>query len=133
MTAARNPYLDTLVRRGTFIEFYDPTGARHGLPTYPYRFAPDGLATIRQLRDQCLRPGGQPITAQILWRKGKRVAYLYRVDLAKPARLATPAQLAAIHRALKARRTCPTCRREKPYYIPRRTGECLDCHPGGVR
>ncbi|HZO66241.1 MAG TPA: RRQRL motif-containing zinc-binding protein [Kribbellaceae bacterium] len=113
-----NPYLDRLAAGGTFIEFYDPHGARFGLPTYPYRFAPAGLATLRQLRQQCLRPGGQPIAAQILWRKGKRVAYLYRLDLAKPARLATPAQLAAIHRALKARRTCPPAGANSPTTSP---------------
>lgn len=128
----RNPYLDDLTRRGTFIEFYDPDGARHGIPTYPWRHAPHGLATVRQLRDRCLRPGGQPIAGQILWRRGKRVAYLYRIDQAKPARLATPAQLAAIGRALQAWRTCATCRQEKPYYIPRCYGECLDCAPGGT-
>jgi hypothetical protein len=108
--------------------FYDPTGARYGLPTYPFKFAPDGLATRRQLRNQGLRPGGQEIAAQILWRKGKRVAYLYRIDLARPKRTATPAQLAAIDRAMIARRTCPTCRQVKDYCIPRRYGECLTCH-----
>jgi len=57
----------------------------------------------------------------------RRVAYLYRADLAKPKRHATTAQLAAIAKALRARRTCPTCGLEKPYYIPRSTGECNDC------
>src|SRR3712207_8482589 len=47
---------------------------------------------------------GQDIAAQILWRRGKRHAYLYRVDLAKPKRQATPAQRAAIDRALTADR-----------------------------
>jgi len=109
---------------------YDPTGQHHGgLPTYPYRLAPDGLATRRQLRTLGLRPNGQPIAAQILWRKGKRVAHLYRVDLARPKRTATPAQRAAIDRALIARRTCSTCGQVKDYYIPRRYGECLDCAP----
>src|SRR5215469_3696148 len=60
--------LETLLRRGWFIEFYDPNGTRYGLPTYPYRFAPDGLLTIRQLRARGLRPGGQDIAAQIVWR-----------------------------------------------------------------
>jgi hypothetical protein len=117
--------------------FYDPTGARYGLPTYPYKFAPDGLATVRQLRAKGLRPGGQDIAAQILWRRGKRKAYLYRIDLAAPKRPATAAQLAALARAMRARRTCPTCRQVKDYYIPRRYGECLDCAPtsiqGGIR
>jgi hypothetical protein len=109
---------------------YDPTGDHHaGLPTYPWRLAPTGLATVRQLRAAGLRPGGQEVVAQILWRKGKRVAYLYRVDAAKPKRSATTAQQAAIAKALTARRTCPTCRTVRPYYIPRRYGECLDCAP----
>ena len=55
------------------------------------------------------------------------MAYLYRADLALPRRQATPAQHAAITKALRARRTCPTCGTEKPYYIPRSLGECLDC------
>jgi hypothetical protein len=131
----RNPDLDDLViNRGFFLEFYDPAGVKYGFPTFPYRCAPDGLATIRQLRDRGLRPGGQPVVAQILWRHRKRirVAYLYRVDRAKQARLATLAQLGAIQKALKARRTCPTCKHLRDYYIPRRIGECLDCCPGGT-
>jgi hypothetical protein len=107
---------------------FDPTGKYHGgTPTYPYKTAPTDLATSRQLRKLGLRPAGQPIAAQILWRKGKRVAYLYRIDLARPKRTATPAQLVAIDKALTARRTCSTCGQVKPYYIPRRYGECYDC------
>lgn len=113
--------------------FYDPTGARYGLPTYPYKFAPDGLLTVRQLRARGLRPGGQQPAAQILWRRGKRVAYLYRIEAAKPKRTATAAQTVAIGRALLARRTCPTCFQVKDYYIPRRHGECFECAPVGVR
>jgi hypothetical protein len=56
-----------------------------------------------------------------------RFTYLYRADLALPSRQATPAQHAAIGKALRARRTCLTCGAEKPYYIPRSLGECLDC------
>ncbi|GII24295.1 RRQRL motif-containing zinc-binding protein [Planosporangium mesophilum] len=131
----RNAYLDTLVALGRFIEFYDPDGDRHGLPTFPYRWAPTDLATRRQLRAAGLRPAGQPIAAQILWRhkKQRRVAYLYPIAGAKAKRSATPAQQVAIAKALLARRTCPTCRQVKGYYIPRRTGECLDCIPGGTR
>ena len=123
------PYLDDLRDRGLFAQFYDPEGRRYGLPTYPYHWAPAGLSTVRQLRAKGLRPGGQDITAQILWRhrKQRRVAYLYREDQAKPKRTATAAQLAAISKALRARRTCPTCGTEKPYCIPRSRGECNDC------
>ena len=112
--------------------FYDPTGAKYGIPTYPFKFAPQGLATLRQLHAQSLRPGGQSVAAQLMWRKGKRVAYLYRIDLAKPKRTATAAQLAALDKANRAKRVCPACGQLKPYTIPRRTGACLDCEPGGV-
>ncbi|KPC75951.1 hypothetical protein ADL26_05325, partial [Thermoactinomyces vulgaris] len=61
-------------------KFDDPTGERHGLPTYNFRFAPGGLCTRRQLAAKGLAPGRQPIAGQILWRRGRRVAYLYRED-----------------------------------------------------
>jgi hypothetical protein len=127
MTGRRSDILDHCQHRGMRIPFYDPDGQHYGIPTYPYRWAPDGLLTTRQLRAAGLRPGGQDIAAQILWRHGKRVAYLYRAEAAKPKRTATPAQHAAIQAALRARRTCDTCGQTKPYYIPRRYGECLDC------
>jgi hypothetical protein len=109
--------------------FEDPTGARYGIPTYPWRGAPAGFATRRQLRAQGLRPGGQPVAAQILWRGlgGTRAAYLYRIELAKPKRTATTAQLVGIEAALAARRRCPTCDQVRDYYIPRSLGECLTC------
>src|SRR5215469_17229954 len=93
--SARVPCLDTLRDKGIFAQFYDPEGQRYGLPTYPYHWAPAGLLTVRQLRAKGLRPGGQDIAAQILWRhrRQRRVAYLYREDQAKPKRIATMAQL----------------------------------------
>lgn len=109
---------------------YDPDGSRHGgLPTYPWRMAPKGLATRRQLAAAGLRPGRQPIAAQILWwRAGNvRVAYLYRVDLAQPKRPPTERQWQAIGAALLARQICRTCGEAVGYYIPRRLGECLNC------
>ena len=115
---------------GLRVRFYDPLGTRYGFPTFPYRMAPTGLATLRQLRAAGLRPGGHDPVAQILWRRGKRVAYLYRLDCAIPKRTATPAQREAIAKALTARRTCRYCAQVKPYYIPRRYGCCLDCHEG---
>ncbi len=85
---------------------YDPTGARYGIPTYPWRYAPDGLATRRQLRAKDLRPGGQPVCAQLMLRhrgrkSGAMVAYLYREDLAKPVRPMTSRKWGAL--ALYAR------------------------------
>lgn len=135
-SALTNPFLDALGQRtGIRVEFYDPTGGRYGFPTFPYRYAPDGLATRRQLRAEGLRPNGYDPVAQILWKHhGKRrTAFLYRRDLAAPKRTATPAQLAAIGKALTARRTCRSCEQVKPYYIPHSLGECLDCAPGEPR
>src|SRR3712207_9546881 len=84
-----NPYLENLIARtGIRVEFYDPYGRHYGFPTYPYRHAPTGLATRRQLRRQGLCPGGHDPVAQILWRHRKqiRTAHLYRGDLAMPKR-----------------------------------------------
>lgn len=118
------------------VEFDDPTGERHGgLPTFNFRHAPRGLATRRQLAAEGLTPGRQGIVAQIRWRRGSRirVAYLYRIDRARTKRPATDAQLAALMKAWVANSTCPTCGREFGYYIPRRFGECVDCHDNPAR
>ncbi|WP_405728901.1 hypothetical protein OG607_27430 [Streptomyces sp. NBC_01537] len=113
------------------MRFYDPAGAKYGIPTYPYRLAPDGLATRRQLRMRDLRPGGQDITAQIMWpsrrRRCLRVAYLYRIDLAKPVRPMTPAKWAALALANAARRLCPLCDTDAGYTIPTSLGCCVTC------
>lgn len=111
------------------MRFWDPDGRRFGIPTYPWRMAPDGLATRRQLAALGLRPGGQPVTAQVMWRgRGRiRVAYLYLIALAKPKRQPTPAQLAALGRAMAARRTCPECGTDPGYVLPTRFGVCLPC------
>ncbi|WP_215456383.1 RRQRL motif-containing zinc-binding protein [Streptomyces sp. ATCC 21386] len=113
-----------------FTKCFDPTGARHGIPTYPWKCAPDGYATRRQLRAQGLRPGGQPVTVQVLrprYRRGPLVAYLYRIDAAKPVRPMTPAKWAALGKANTARRTCPQCRRDAGYVIPASLGMCVPC------
>ncbi|MFE9683029.1 RRQRL motif-containing zinc-binding protein [Streptomyces sp. NPDC006285] len=115
---------------GGFGKCYDPTGARHGIPTFPWRYAPEGYATRRQLRARGLRPGGQPIAAQVLrprYRRGPLVAYLYRVDRAKPVRPMTPGRRAALAKAMCARRTCPSCRRDAGYVIPLSLGMCVPC------
>ena len=116
--------------------YYDPAGERYGVPTYPWRMAPAGLATRRQLAADGLRPGGQPIAAQVMRRSRRRpsgaaVAYLYRIEAAKPKRPATPAQLAALERALAARRRCPACGTDAGYVLARRLGTCTPCADGG--
>ncbi|MYW18987.1 hypothetical protein GT039_26270 [Streptomyces sp. SID2955] len=100
------------------------------LPVYRWRFAPDGLATRRQLRAMGLRPGGQDVVAEVQRprrRRGPLVAYLYRIDCAKPVRPMTPGRWAALARANRARRICPTCRRDAGYVIPTSLGACVPC------
>ncbi|MDL5202927.1 RRQRL motif-containing zinc-binding protein [Streptomyces sp. ALI-76-A] len=100
------------------------------LPVYRWRLAPDGLATRRQLRAAGLRPGGQDVAAQIerpRRRRGPLVAYLYRVDAAKPVRPMTSAKWAALAKANAARRTCPACRCDAGYVIPPSLGMCTPC------
>ncbi|WP_030700934.1 MULTISPECIES: RRQRL motif-containing zinc-binding protein [unclassified Streptomyces] len=102
-----------------------------GLPTYRWRLAPDGLATRRQLRAMGLRPGGQDVAAQLerpRRRRGPLVAYLYRIDRARPVRPMTPARRAALAAAMLARRTCPQCRQDRGYCIPQSLGMCVTCH-----
>ncbi|WP_405934485.1 hypothetical protein OG495_15315 [Streptomyces longwoodensis] len=100
------------------------------LPVYRWRLAPDGLATRRQLRALGLRPGGQDVAAQVerpRRRRGPLVAYLYRIDAAKPVRPMTPGKRAALAKANAARRTCPACRRDAGYVIPPTLGTCATC------
>ncbi|WP_371497849.1 hypothetical protein OG871_18010 [Kitasatospora sp. NBC_00374] len=100
------------------------------IPTYKWRQAPDGYATLRQLRKRGLRPGGQPVAAQLQWRSrfgGHALAFLYRIDLAAPVRPMTPAKAAALAAANRARRMCPDCRRDAGYVLPARYGTCIPC------
>lgn len=92
-----------------------------------WNFAPDGLFTRRQLRARGLRPNAQEPAGEIRWRRGTRVAFLYRIDRAAPVRPMTPAKQAALDAAMRARRTCPQCLVEQPCCIPRRYGRCLAC------
>lgn len=114
--------------------FWDPTGSRYGIPTYPWKMAPPHLLTLRQLTAHGLRPGGQGVQAQVLWRSrrynapgGIRAAYLYDVRFALPKRTPTARQRAALSKANAARRTCPECSRDVGYVLPRHLGICLDC------
>ncbi|MFF8781828.1 RRQRL motif-containing zinc-binding protein [Streptomyces sp. NPDC015140] len=106
------------------------------LPVYRWRLAPDGYATRRQLRARGLRPGGQGVAATLerpRRRRGPLVAYLYRVDLAKPVRPMTPGRWAALAKANAARRLCPHCQRDAGYVIPTSLGTCVTCaYPDGT-
>ncbi|MFI1973705.1 RRQRL motif-containing zinc-binding protein [Streptomyces wedmorensis] len=100
------------------------------LPVYRWRLAPEGLATFRQLRALGLRPAGQPVVAQLECPRRRReplIAFLYRVDLARPVRPMTPARWAALAKANAARRVCPACGRDAGYRIPSSLGMCVPC------
>jgi hypothetical protein len=100
-------------------------------PQFVFKQAPAGYATRRQLRALGLRPGGQEPAGQLVWRRGARFAWLYRIDLAKPKRTATLAQERALDRAMAARQTCPTCLRRFHACLPLKTlGSCVECHDG---
>ena len=136
LTRTAASHLDACLARGIWIDFYDPDGGRYGLPTYPYHCAPDGLLTIRQLRDKGLRPGGQDHRrADLVAAQGQTPASPTSTASTSPCPNGTPPPPSwwRSAKALAARRTCPTCRTEKDYYIPRSTGECNDCTDGGHR
>ncbi len=102
-----------------------------GMPAFGYAAAPSGLLTRRQLRDADLCPGGHEPYARLAWQRGRRWAWLWRADLARPKRTATAAQLAAVNAALRARRVCAVC---GPVDHCVRTTDrlCGDCHVAGV-
>lgn len=101
---------------------------RGDLLVFRFRQAPAGLATYRQLRAMDKRPGGQDITAVIEWRRGRRWAGLYRIDLALPVRPMTPAKRAAVSKANTALRTCRSCGLDAGYRLPRSIRQCWPCH-----
>ncbi len=109
----------------------DPTGEHHGgLPTFIWKTAPPGYLTRRQLSAKGLRPGGQPVAAQV--RRGGRIALLYREDLAKPKFTLTDDKLAAVWIAALSRQRCAgPCGRTALGYIPKQGapcwGMCWDC------
>lgn len=106
------------------------------IPVYRWNCAPDGLATRAQLRAKGLRPVGDPV-GEIRWRSrrarragGWRSAYLYPSDIAVAVAEPTEGQRRGLAAAMLARRTCPTCRRDRGYVIPTSLGECWLCHQG---
>ena len=134
----RNMLLDSLAaqpgRKSIYVEFYDPGGLRYGIPTYPWRAAPDGWLTRRQLRAVGLRPGGQQRCGQVVWkhRGRERRADLFLRSLALPVHEMTPAMWVRHHTMMAARMTCPVCDEIRGYCISRALGMCNDCAAGEV-
>lgn len=107
-------------------------GFRDGLPMFGWGEAPSTLLTRSQLREAGLRPNGQEPVALLVFRHVKpyrreTTAELFSVELAAPRRVPTAAQLAAIERALEARRVCVDCARIGTDYVPTSTRQCLEC------
>jgi hypothetical protein len=103
------------------------------LPVFRWKQAGrTNLATRRQLREMGLRPGGQEPVARIECRGGRRFAWLYRIDLAKPKFPMTLAKEAALDKAMAARQQCPgPCGRRYFHCIPLKTlGSCVECFDG---
>lgn len=73
--------------------FHDPEGERYGIPTYPWRMAPQHLRTKRQLAQRNQRPG-EEAQAQVManTRRGVVRGYLYDEATAVPKRECSPAQ-----------------------------------------
>lgn len=80
-----------------------------------------------------LRPGGQQVCGQLVWRSKlshgqERYAWLYAVAKAKPVRPMTPGRAAALDRAMAARQTCPKCRVRFDACLPLKSiGSCWGC------
>lgn len=98
------------------------------IPIYRYRLAPHGLMTRRQLRSAGLSAARATVVGEIRWRRGSRVAYLYDPTTARPLRPMTPGRWRAHAAMMRARRTCPTCLRDRGYVIPTSLGTCWPCH-----
>lgn len=119
------------------VRFFDPKGERFGIPTWPWRLCPEGLATRDQLKAQGKQPGTQPVAGQIKWHSkkarhcgGVRHAYLFRIDLAVEIGAITPGRAKGLEAAMRSRRTCKTCGTERDYCISTKLGECTDCADG---
>jgi hypothetical protein len=110
-------------------------GSTDTWPIYRYGWAPPHLKTRRQLRAMGLCPGGHRPVAEIRWQKPRpgrpieqRVAYLYDSTLARPKRVPSPGQLAALAKCMAVRSTCPKCGQVKDYCISHALGCCNTCY-----
>jgi hypothetical protein len=105
-------------------------------PLYPWRTAPEHLATRAQLRALGLRPGRQGVQALVVWQSrrggrprvdGLRYAELFDIGRARPRITVTSARAAALEAAMAARRTCSSCGTDRGYVPSARLGKCNDC------
>ena len=121
--------------RSQWVELWDgrrwPGRVRDGLPEFGFGQAPSGLSTRRQLRERGMCRGGQEPFARLTWKKDQRFAWLYVDAHAKPKRTATEAQLAAVEKALAARKVCAECG-PVDHFVRTTDQLCGGCHADGV-
>ncbi|WP_327640023.1 hypothetical protein OHB24_17105 [Kribbella sp. NBC_00482] len=104
---------------------------RNGLPEFRFGQAPAGLSTRRQLRERGLSRGGQEPFARLTWKREQRFAWLYVDDKAKAKRTPSDKQLAAVNKALAARKVCAECGPVE-HFVRTTDQLCGDCHAAGV-
>ena len=108
-----------------------PGRVRNGLPEFKFGQAPSGLSTRRQLRERGLCRGGQEPFARLTWKRDQRFAWLYVDANAKPKRTPSDKQLAAVSKALAARKVCAECG-PVDHFVRTTDQLCGDCHAAGV-
>lgn len=108
-----------------------PGRVRDGLPEFKFGQAPAGLSTRRQLRERGLSRGGQEPFARLTWKRDQRFAWLYVDDKAKAKRTPSDKQLAAVNKALAARKVCAECGPVE-HFVRTTDQLCGDCHAAGV-
>ncbi|MEU4603479.1 RRQRL motif-containing zinc-binding protein [Kribbella sp. NPDC023972] len=123
-------------RRGVeWVQLWDgrrwPGRVRNGLPEFRFGQAPSGLSTRRQLRDRGLSRGGQEPFARLTWKRDRRFAWLYVDERAKAKRTPSDKQLAAVNKALAARKVCAECG-PVDHFVRTTDRLCGDCHAAGV-
>ncbi|TCO43595.1 hypothetical protein EV646_112172 [Kribbella antiqua] len=108
-----------------------PGRVRNGLPEFSFGQAPAGLSTRRQLRERGLSRGGQEPFARLTWKRDRRFAWLYVDERARAKRTPSDKQLAAINKALAARKVCAECG-PVDHFVRTTDRLCGDCHAAGV-
>ncbi|MFI7059393.1 RRQRL motif-containing zinc-binding protein [Kribbella sp. NPDC050124] len=108
-----------------------PGRVRGGLPEFRFGQAPSGLSTRRQLRDKGLSRGGQEPFARLTWKRDQRFAWLYVDAKARAKRIPSDKQLAAVGKALAARKVCGECG-PVDHFVRTTDRLCGDCHAAGV-
>jgi cytochrome c5 len=123
------------VRGVEWVQLWDgrrwPGRVRNGLPEFSFGEAPSGLSTRRQLRERGLSRGGQEPFARLTWKRDRRFAWLYVDERAKAKRTPSDKQLAAVNKALAARKVCAECG-PGDHFVRTTDQLCGDCHAAGV-